>query len=95
MALSNYNRAEIIRRLTEGESIRAVATAIGCGISTVQRLKKEMNIPSRMNTPSTKMNTPLFKTKKMTCKEYAEHMGEEYDPLKHGYGMMRTVEVAN
>ncbi len=92
MALSDYNRAQIIRRLTEGESIRTIATAIGCGVSTVQRLKKEHRIPSQeMNTPPKKMNTP--KTKKMTPKEYATHRKEEYDPFKHGFGAMRTVEV--
>ncbi len=91
MALSDYNRAEIIRRLTEGESIRAVATAVGVSTNTVQRLKKDYGIA----TPVNKIATPLFKTKKMTCKEYAAHMGQEYDPMKHGFGMMRTVRIAN
>ncbi len=92
MALSDYNRAQIIRRLTEGESIRTIATAIGCGISTVQRIKKEHSISSpQMNTPAKKMNTP--NTKKLTPEEYAAHRKEEYDPFKHGFGAMRTVEV--
>ncbi len=91
MALSSYKRAEIIRRLTEGESIRAVATAIEVSTNTVQRIKKDLGIA----TPARRIATPLFKTKKMTCKEYATHMGEDYCPFKHGYGMMRSVEVAN
>lgn len=96
MALTTDNNRDIVRRLTRGESIRAIAAALGCGISTVQRLKKKLGIhPTIMNTPSTQMNTPTVKknTVTMTCEEYAAHKGEEYSVFKHGAGILREVEV--
>ena len=88
MALSLEQNREIVRRLAKGESIRGIAKAMGCGISTVQRLKKKLSIhPTRMNTPSTKMNTPNTKNehsnKLFGGKGFGQQMyvSEEYQRL--------------
>ena len=103
MALTLDNRRDIVRRLTRGESIRGIAAAMDCGISTVQRLKKKLGVTiTQMNTPSPpQMNTPVIPknehTKKntvtMTCREYAAHKGEVYSVFKHGAGIIREGQI--
>ena len=90
------HRREIVRRLAKGESIRGIATAIDCNPSTVQRLKKKLEItPTQMHTVPSKKHTPSTKkhTVTMTCEEYAAHKGEVYSVFKHGAGIIREVVI--
>lgn len=107
MALTLDNRKDIVRRLTRGESIRGIATAMDCNPSTVQRLKKKLGVtvtgmntptpPIEKHTPPTdEMHTPIDNKKHtvtMTCREYAAHLGEPYSVFKHGAGIFREIEI--